>query len=201
VIYSLGINDFLHRGVHCFEEKPKYFKALQAESMRVFPNAELCFVLPFKGMVGNDITDMVHKDLNQLLKENAPKFRRYNPPSLRGKVDSRGIHPNAAGQKVLTDFYSRQFVTKRPSVFQQGAGRVIPGVTYAAAHHPESFRVNTPTPQPLATGNQTQHVSSVPGGLAREIAEAFKQMMQSQAWGHQPYHTPNMFQAPWPPPR
>ena len=213
VIYSLGINDHLHRENHCLDERAKYFKALQAESLRVFPNAIISFVLPFKGMVGNDINDQVQEDLTQLLEENCPKIRRYDPPSLQGKVDKKGIHPNWAGKKMLTAFFHNTFGhSNKGRVFSQNSGRRTPDATYATAHLPaeaqihENFRVR-PQVQPAPVYkqeqlNQVQQAPVVPGGLAMEIAQAFTHVMRS--WAQQPHfqmpiNNPGI-PGPWPPP-
>ena len=214
VVYSCGINDHLHRDKHCHEEKSRYFKALEVESARVFPNAGLSFVIPFKGMVGHSIDNTVQSDLRKLLKENSPKLKCCIPPSLVNKVDEKGIHPNVEGKKVLTNYYSKNFIPRSNRVFNQDSGRRALGVPYSAAHLPPG---NQPTPVPAATHsvpenfrvpntyqqvksvNQDQPLSLTPGMFAREIAGAYAQMMQM--WGHQPPQYPRyQAQPPWPPP-
>lgn len=206
VVYSLGINDYLHRGNHCYEETARYFKALEVESARVFPNAVLNFVLPFKGMVGQGVTDMVQSDLQKLLKENCPKIRYYTPPNLSGKVNSDGIHPNKEGNWALTKFYGNKFVPPKPQVFNRNSGRRSQAGTFATAHlppgnrkppvdaaisvTPENFRVPSAHPPP-ATNQQCYPAQ---GGLAKEIVSAFTQVLQ--VWGHQPPPI-SRYNAPW----
>lgn len=135
IIWSLGINDHFHRGKHCHDEKAQYFKALERESSRVFPNAIISFIIPFRGMKGLD--NEILKDLEKVLKDNCPKTKRHNPPNLKGMVDQKGVHPNNEGKKVLTDFFARNFVPHKPRVFNKNSGRKNPGNTYAAAHRPQ----------------------------------------------------------------
>ena len=209
VVFTLGINDHLHREFHCGDETPRYFKGLSVEASRVFPNATLYFVVPYKGMVGHDVTNFVQGDLLKLLKENCPKIRRLVPPSLAGKVSDGGIHPSGTGTAVLTKWYSKSFVPPATRVFNQNSGRKSLGRPYSMAHIPP----DTPTMEPVASGAPTQHQpklhhlpshplhpqqsSSAYDGLAGEIVGAFKEMMYM--WGHPPPQ-PNRYQAQqWPP--
>lgn len=218
LVFTLGINDKLHQGNHCHEESARYFKALEVESARVFPNAKINFVIPYKGMVGHDITNTVQSDLQKLLKENCPKIRVYTPPSLAGKVVNGGIHPNKFGIWELTKWYSKVFVPSSPQPFQQNSGRKAPGRPYSRAHLPTNtpavgaaslrvpgpYQVKTAPPpqqqQQQQQEQQQQQQCSPPGGLAGEIVSAFTQVMSM--WGRPPQQPPqiNRYQGHrWPP--
>lgn len=196
VVYSLGINDHLHRDRHCHENTEDYFKDLQNESLRIFPHAKVCVVLPYKGMVGHDITDMVQRDLVKVLQSKCPKLWRFTPPTLTGKVAQRGIHPNLEGKKVLTKFYRDKFVEKPNRVFSRSSGRNSKAGSYARAHIPAP--VNTPHHAPVnfrvpqqvndynlqvsTGGNQSAGVSSQGGDdISKDIYQAVHQAFQRWA--------------------
>lgn len=131
VIWCLGINDHLHKDKHCYEERSRYFKALQAETKRVFPNATVTFVVPYAGM-----KEFHHKDITELVKEvklNCPKFKVLHPPSLKDMVDKKGVHPNKEGRRVYTNFFRSRFFGKS-RLFSKDAGKRKPGTSYAQAH-------------------------------------------------------------------
>lgn len=132
LIYSLGTNDHLHRANHCHEETQRYFQALWVESKRIFPNAKISFVLPYKGM--RSLDNQVIKALENVLKENCPKIKRYFPPSMHGKVDAGGVHPDLEGRKIYTEFYSNRFAPRKQKIFSKVSGRQQAGVPYAQAH-------------------------------------------------------------------
>ena len=217
VVYTLGINDHLHRFNHCHEEKARYFKALEVESARVFPNATINFVIPYKGMESENITDTVQSDLQKLLRENCPNTRCLNPPNLTGKVSRGGIHPSETGTLVLTEWYSKVFVGPITRVFKRSSGRKAQGRPYSRAHLPsDTPPINSATgeipthhqqaktlhPPNMSQAQHAQLSQQGPltrGGLAGEIVTAFTQMMNM--WGQQP-RQPNInrYQGPqWPP--
>ena len=131
VIWSLGTNDHLHQANHCHEERSRYFRALQTETSRVFPNASVHFVVPYIGM-----KHLQRKDINDIVKVvklNCPKFKIHHPPSLKDKVDSQGVHPNREGRRVFTNFFRSRFFLKQ-KLFAKDAGKVKPGKSFAQAH-------------------------------------------------------------------
>lgn len=144
LIWCLGTNDHLHRAKHCDEERIKYFKALETESLRVFPNATVSFVVPYQGMKklnNKDISDLV-----RVLKVNCPRFKVHSPPSLRDKVAAGGVHPNKEGRRVITNFYRTRFFGKQ-RLFNKDSGQPKPGRLYAQAHihNIQQSTVNGPT--------------------------------------------------------
>ena len=209
VVFTLGINDHMHRGSHCHDEIHRYYKGLQVEASRVFPNATLHFVIPYKGMADRSVKDFAPSDLLKLLKANCPNIRCHIPPSLTGKVNDGGIHPSGAGNTVLTKWYSSTFVPPSPRVFNRNSGRKSQGRTYSRAH----IQPAAPTIDPAATNHQApahQQAKSLhplsqqqcppdhnSRGLASEIVSAFTQMMSM--WGQQPTQ-PHRYQTQqWPP--
>ena len=132
VIWNLGTNDHLHRAKHNPDESAQYLKALEGLCSSVFPNASISFVLPYRGMKAVD--NKAINNLEKALKENCPKMKRYRPPNLHGMVDNRGVHPNREGKAVLTEFFSKTFVSGRQKVFKKSAAIRRPGTAYSQAH-------------------------------------------------------------------
>ena len=213
--FTLGINDFLHRDLHAQAEYSRYIKGLQIEASRVFPNAILYFVLPYRGMFGQHVTDSVQTDLRALLKTNAPKIRVLTPPNLTGKVNDGGIHPSDAGNQALTKWYSNTFVppSSKTAPFPASSGRTSVGRPYSQAHiHPvlpeQSNTAPTvgrvPAPpthhhhhHPSSENQHPQQGLAAYNGLASEIVGAFTQMMSM--WGHQPPQQYRLQPQQWPP--
>ena len=209
--FTVGINDFLHRDIHTEAEFPRYIKGLQIEASRVFPNAILYFVLPYRGMFGQHITDSVQTDLQALLKTHAPKIRVLTPPNLTGKVNDGGIHPSDAGNQALTKWYSNTFVppSSKTAPFPANSGRTSVGRPYSQAHihpvlpeqsntAPAVGRVPPPTHHhPSSVNQQPQQELTAYNGLASEIVGAFTQMMSM--WGHQPPQQYRLQPQQWPP--
>ena len=143
VVYTIGVNDYLHRRRHCADDFASYFKALQAESHRIFPNATLHFVIPYKGMVSEDTKGAdIQPVLQKMLSENCPKIRVHVPPNLDGKLRDDGIHPSESGNIVLTKWYSKVFVPPPPRAMDRNSqsggnsGRRSQGRSYSNARPP-----------------------------------------------------------------
>ena len=149
VVYSISLNDFLHSDQHCQADWPVHIKNLQTESLRVFPNAVICFVLPFPGLPS--ITNEQRKDLEGKLKLLCPKIKRYNPPSMRGKVSEGGVHINQAGKALYVRFLQKNFSRHQPVITTSGRG-----VGVATVVNSESFRLQQQDRPPL----QQPHVES-----------------------------------------
>ena len=209
VVFTMGINDFLHRNSHCHEDTDSYFKALQVEATRMFPNATLNFVLPYRGMSGQNITDAVQSDLQARLTTNCPNIRVHVPPKLTGMVKKDGIHPSESGNIALNKWYRNKFIPHSPRAYNPNSGRQLPGRQYSAALEQPPPRSGAPAaaagrgpagqrqarsrhPPPHASLAQQSHPSAerAPAhrGLAGEIADAFGQMMDK--WGQPPRSAP-----------
>ena len=113
VVFSLGINDILHGpDEHWSEDYSKHVKSLQTEASRVFPKAKLCFVLPFHGLPKASPDDC--KDLEGKIKTLLPKFKRYQPPFMKGKVCEDGVHLSDAGMGLYKKFLQKTFIPRKP---------------------------------------------------------------------------------------
>ena len=135
LILSLGVNDYLHREKHCAEESNDLFRAMGREAKRVFPNASVYFVLPYKGIT--KVTDEDMNELQKLVKTNCRKFRVFTPPSLVNMVSPGGVHPRKQGAKLLTEFYRKLVpVPQRPFSRDSGRQSQYPSYSAAAQQHP-----------------------------------------------------------------
>ena len=209
---SLGTNDSLHEGDHCSEDWPHHIKALQVECLRVFPKARLHFILPFKGITGVSITFI--KDLEKLLKELCPKFKRHHPPSMYKKVVAGGVHINRDGKASYLSFLQRQLLGNKPAQKPDmpnvktptDAGhktvRAQPLESFRVQPQ-ESFRVQSVSPvqgSPLSAGTTKdtqcapQHVTSPLCGPAPGI-----QYPPWVPYGVQPYMVQRPPPVIWPP--
>ena len=155
IIWQLGTNDWLHRANHCYDEEVAYLKALEVETTRLFPNAVICFILPYRGM--KNLNNNTIKTLETLIKANCRKFKCFTPPSLKNKVTSKGIHPNQEGIKVLTEFFAKRFTPRKPRPFTRGSGTTRPGTTYAEAHLPATATDPVYPPRPPQPPAGTAH--------------------------------------------
>ena len=135
IIYSLGTNDLLHRAKHCFEERPKYYKALEDLSARVFPNATIHIVVPYVGMKNIPKSEIMEQI--KLVKESCHKIKVHVPPALIRMTDGGGVHPDKEGKVILTIFYKKRFFPHRPRSFNKNSGKRRPDINYAQAADPE----------------------------------------------------------------
>ena len=113
VIFSLGVNDILHSDQHCIDDWPIHAQKLQAEASRVFPRAKLCLIHPFHGLP--KVSPDQCKDLEGKTKSFMPKFKRYQAPSMKGKVKVDGVHLNDEGMEVYMKFLQKNFTTVKPN--------------------------------------------------------------------------------------
>lgn len=120
LLLSLGVNDYLHRVDHCRDDMEEIFKAMGVEAKRVFPNASVFFVLPYKGITKVTVQDM--QELEKLVRSNCKRFKVLTPPSLVNLVSVGGVHAKKQGAKLLTEFY-RKLVPVPPKTFSQDSGR------------------------------------------------------------------------------
>ena len=130
LILSVGVNNYLHRENHCTDDTSHYFKAMGDETKRVFPNASVFYVLPYKGITKISAED--RKELEKLVKTNCSNFKVFAPPSLVNKVSAGGVHPKTQGAKLLVEFY-RKLVPVPSRTFSRDSGRRSKSSTYATA--------------------------------------------------------------------
>ena len=105
IVWSIGINDKLHEEDHCAEERGAYLKALLKETRRIFPNARVSFIIPFKG--GEKVPNEYVSELENAIKEAIPSVRRFRPPSMKHKLNPDGIHLNDQGKDTMTKYLKR----------------------------------------------------------------------------------------------
>ena len=111
VVWMLGVNDYLHRQDHCEEDWSEHLCTLINETKRIFKNASIHFVLPFKGLPSVPLQHS--KDISDLLMNSFPSVRRHYPPSMEDNVKPDGIHLNKNGAKLLRDFLVSRFTKYR----------------------------------------------------------------------------------------
>ena len=92
VSWSLGTNDILHQSQHRVSERSRYLKLLYMETKRIFPQAEVIFILPFNGM--EKVSAAYIRELASDIKANCPNMKILHPPSMRHKLGRDGIHLN-----------------------------------------------------------------------------------------------------------
>ena len=197
-----------------------HLKALYSESSRIFPQASLSFILPFKGITGlSEFT----KDLATALKLHCPQMWRCRPSSMVNKMTGGGVHINAEGKRSYTDYLMRVFTKCSPQI--QSQPRPQPhnrGVNAARsgrkpAGGKENFRVRgpprasgppresqvppPPPPQipssipsnPAASQQCPPAQAGHPSSMVHELAEALTHMMMMHRRGPQLQTT----QRPW----
>ena len=195
LILSLGVNDHLHRRNHCFDDIANYFLAMGVETKRIFPNASVFFVMPYKGIT--KMSSLARKDLMGLVKLHCPSFKIFSPPTLQDKVNEGGVHPTDEGAKVLTEFY-RKLIPTPPRTFSRDSGRRSHSPTFANAVTPgapqavstarqQPVRPTDPSPVSTDSGQRRLRRNSAPGPpgsgnpsyLAWEIATAVTKALQT----------------------
>ena len=117
IVYSLGVNDYLHKVDHCEEDLKYHLATLIEESRRVFSSAKIHFIVPFKGLPRVPLHH-VQKVWN-LLKTEFPDVKRHEAPSMEGKVQPRdGVHLNGHGARSLQNFLVERFTRYKPDQHQ-----------------------------------------------------------------------------------
>ena len=113
IVWSLGVNDYLHRQDHCPDDWDDHLTALLCETKRVFMGAKVHFILPFRGIP--KVPHVHIKYMEQTIKEIDPTVKKHLTPSLHGKVKADGIHINKEGADVLRRYLVTTFTNYRPS--------------------------------------------------------------------------------------
>ena len=207
VVWSLGANDAIHGSrQHCEEDSDSHMKSLYTETKRIFPNATVGFILPFIGI--KSVTSEFRKDLENKLKANCPKMKRYHPPSMLKMMNDDGTHINNTGRRVYINFLMKQFTSCKPqpqptqppvapSRAQQEQVPRFRNTDYQPRNQQGDFRLPYPVfpPMPVPPPACMQGPPPAYTGLAREIAQALTQMMQPWRPDLQPQ--PNNHQSSW----
>ena len=105
VSWSLGTNDILHQSQHRLSERSRYLKLLYVETKRIFPQAEVIFILPFNGM--EKVSSAYIRELASDIKANCPYMKILHPPSMRQKLGRDGIHLNRQGKHAYLGFLQK----------------------------------------------------------------------------------------------
>ena len=130
LILSIGVNDYLHRPKHCLDDTSAIFSFLGSETKRVFPNATVFYVLPYRGIT--KLSTGERDELEKLVRTHCKNFKVFNPPNLVNQVNAGGVHPSDKGAKLLTKFY-RKLIPVPPRPISQDSGRQGQPSTWAAA--------------------------------------------------------------------
>ena len=131
VVLSVGANDFMHRDQHCPDDWSTHLSNLITDTHRIFPQAVIHFVLPFRGL--DTVPPSFIEKFEYILKTEHPQIKKHYAPSMAGKTRRDGIHLNAQGAEVLRTFLSNTFTKHRRSHDQQEGGdciRYMPSSTY-----------------------------------------------------------------------
>lgn len=117
VVYSLGLNDELHKRQHVKGERGWYLSALGSVTNKVFPNASMSFVLPFSG---GKISKQSIGSLKSDIVKHLPNTVIHSPPGMEFGPD--GVHLNATD---LTHFrrFLKEKVVRQPTIFSSNSGK------------------------------------------------------------------------------
>ena len=120
--FVLGTNDCLHGHKHWYDDRLKYHKLLYQHARRIFPNAQLDFVMPFTGLKG--VSEKFLTELADDLKYVCPDMMVIHPPSVLNKINKGGVHLAPAGKALFMNFLRSKFVTPKQRMFPSDSGRV-----------------------------------------------------------------------------
>ena len=142
VFLGLGTNDELHRQEHR-RESSVYMKELDTELRKVFPKAEIHFLLPFSGIkgLGNGYVD----SLAAAIRDAGVRWKIHRPPAMKGKLmKPKFVHLTQDGRQIFTKWLKRECGYESPPSASDLPSSVLP------SSHPSSLPSSLP--------------SSVPGG-------------------------------------
>lgn len=144
VSWSLGANDSIHgRDQHCVDDYPSHIKALYKETKRVFPRAQVSFIMPFTGI--KSVTTDFRTNLQKLLKSHAPEIKILNPPNMSGMMLRDGLHINKEGKEAYINFLVKTFARqKRPASAKAPADQVKAPPSDQSRYASEGFRLSHP---------------------------------------------------------
>lgn len=108
LVWSIGLNDALHgQHQHHSKDYPDYVELLYSESMRIFPNAKMHFILPFTGIAA--VTPEFIYDMTYLLQSRTPSVKILTPPCMTRRISRDQVHLNDMGVKEYVQFLSYKF--------------------------------------------------------------------------------------------
>lgn len=214
LVWSLGTNDGLHSNEHCHEDFETHIKALYRESSRIFPQARISFILPFTGITG--VSVQFTKELVSALKIHCPKMWRCRAPSMVDRMTRGGVHINAEGKRVYTNYLMKNFTkctpqsNPQPRPPSQNRGTNAARSAYSGranvrargpprASGPPRVSQVTPPPQsssipvnPAAVHQSPPAQPGHPSSMVHELVEALSHLMLMRRRGPQSHNTP-----PW----
>ena len=134
LIWCIGPNDCIHSGDHCQADWPFHLKSLVDNSGRVFPNATVTFITPFKGLpkVPIEFVNYFIHELKELKPKVKSKLMWTHAPSMKNKVSDDGVHLNHEGKDVYLDFLRKHF-TKFKSPNSKSSTRSVTSQPLGAA--------------------------------------------------------------------
>ena len=117
----MGLNDELHKRQHIGGERDKYLTELSRVTKKVFPCADLKFILPLSG--GRMSREAINNLRDDILKH-IPECTLYTPPDMKTMFDHSGVHLNDYGVQRFKAFISNDIIVKRRQrVFSEISGR------------------------------------------------------------------------------
>ena len=202
LVWSVGVNDALHGDTqHCLEDNGKQITLLFQHSKRIFPNAQVHFILPFTG--GKAVTPSYRKELEQRIKENTPDMKMHFPPNMSKMMLPDGVHINSEGKQAYINFLRQRFSKRKPSntaAIPDGVASVPPLVAQPGAQSAqfpggriwESFRI---PPHDDGYRSSQPPVTDF-SELARGISDALCRTLQT--WSSQQLRQQNEQLYSWP---
>ena len=189
LVWSIGINDFLHENQHCTEEWDMHLKSLYTESARIFPNASISLVLPFHGL--SSVPSSFTKEFEKKVKALCPKIKRLRTPSMLNKVKHDGVHLNREGVDKYFSFLQAQFTKVRSTREDNTPSNAHnSSASSARVQSGESFRVNSsdfppiqqahtavPPAPPYVLQSQPPYYPAHQVQMIRELTEAVTHAM------------------------
>ena len=192
VVYALGTNDHFHAKDHP-GEKVEYLRDLDKATKRVFDNSSIEFITPFRGIAG--LSRAYLDSIRQAIRVSGLAWKIHTPPNMRSHLKApQQIHLTVPGKKIYVNWLSKRFASNIPGsaahtlqtsgivTNSRSRARSVVGRSDATVVH------QIPEPQ---SAN-----SVAPSSLAKEIADALKQVMYSQRLDHLTQHN-RLVAPPW----
>ena len=125
VVFAIGTNDYLHRVDHCEGDWHTHLVDLVSNIKRVFPRAELHFIMPYSGLP--ELPYEFVQSMEKAIKEVCPRIKRHRAPSMKGMVRRDGVHLNYNGTDALRNFLIKTFTRHQPDANDDShVGRDLP---------------------------------------------------------------------------
>ena len=190
-----------------------YIKRLESATKSVFPNSKVHFIMPFSAISG--LSELYLTHLREAIVAAGVGWRIHIPPSMKDKLARpRYLHLTHPGRQCFIKWLQKLFAPNK-------APLAVPPTHVPSSCNHAHANPGTPAPQ---SNNRPDSYAQVAGrpdsyaqvagdtgtpdrvclprspaynGLAREIAEAFTQMLQP--WRRDPLQHTNRHPLQWPP--